>query len=302
MAIVGGGAAGLAAGTLLGRCLLRTVLYDDDAPRNVGSRAVHSFLTRDGIDPAELRRLGREEAERYGAELRSETVCSIEAIESGFEVATGGGCVRVERVLLATGASDHVPSLPGLRDLYGISVHQCPFCDGWEKRGGALACHGSGDDGAEAALGLLTWSRDVILFLDGGAMPGASARAALARHGVGLVTEPIEELVGRDGQLEAIVLKDGRRMSRDALFLKDGQRAKNDIARGLGCELDECQGRVVADRQGRTSVPGVYVAGDVLASGAAQTVIGAAADGIRAAHAIACDARRDRYAFERGSK
>src|SRR3954447_21408553 len=72
--VVGGGPAGLSAALMLGRCRRRVLLCDDGKPRNAHSRALHGYLSRDGISPAELNALGRAELRKYGVEVRDQGV------------------------------------------------------------------------------------------------------------------------------------------------------------------------------------------------------------------------------------
>jgi thioredoxin reductase len=143
--IVGGGPAGLSAALVLGRCRRRVLLCDSGTPRNAASRALHGYLSRDGIAPLELLRLGREELTPYGIELRQAIVTDVVRAGAAFEVAIGTERVRAHSVLLATGIRDELPAIPGLAECYGTSVHHCPYCDGWEHRERALAVVGHAD-------------------------------------------------------------------------------------------------------------------------------------------------------------
>jgi thioredoxin reductase len=283
--IVGGGPAGLSAALILGRCRRRVVLYDDDSARNRVSRGIHGFVSHDGIPPAEFRRRAHAEISTYGVEIRSGRVVEAARVAEGFEVrAVPGGLETARTLLLATGVHDELPALPGARELYGRGLFPCVYCDGWEFRDRRLAAYASGSSAAEFALGLTTWSRDVILFTDGGEEPSAKDRARLERFSVALRHERLRAFEGGDHGLEAVVLENGERVARDALFLHLGQRlAAPPLAASLGCEFEE-DGPLRTFEKQTTDVPGLYLAGD-----AAQDVkfaIVAAAHGARAAHEI----------------
>ena len=159
--IVGGGPAGLSAALVLGRCRRRVLLCDAGAPRNAAAAALHGFLTRDGTPPLELLRLGRNELRPYGIDVRNASVTAVERGGTGFEVTIGNQeRVRAQALLLATGICDQLPSMPGVRECYGISVHHCPYCDGWEHREESLAVIGRGSGGSSGKL--LIWSFPVI--------------------------------------------------------------------------------------------------------------------------------------------
>ena len=138
--IVGAGPAGLSAALILGRCRRRVLIFDDGKPRNEASHALHGFLTRDGIQPAELLRIAREQLEPYNVAIKRTHVLNVNRMEYGFEVILGDGShLHARKVLLATGLIDRIPKIEGLEPLYGTSVFHCPFCDGWEVRDQAIA-------------------------------------------------------------------------------------------------------------------------------------------------------------------
>lgn len=153
VAIIGGGPAGLSAALVLGRSRRSVVVIDDGHPRNARSHAVHGFLTRDGAPPEELRRLARAELEPYAVKLVDETVEDARHEGARFHVVTKSGASFVTRkLLLATGIKDCVPKIKGIDALYGSSVVQCAYCDGWEFRDQPLAAYGGGHTCGEFAL------------------------------------------------------------------------------------------------------------------------------------------------------
>src|SRR4051812_46886011 len=167
--IVGGGPAGLNAALVLGRCRRSVLVFDSGKPRNGVSRALHGYLSREGISPLELRRLGRDQLSHYPTvEFRDETIVSAKPQENGFEVSTLGGERAYSRqLLLATGRIDAVPEKPGFREFYGRGVYHCPYCDGWEYRDRPLVVYGGAQSAVDLALELLTWSAEVTVCADG---------------------------------------------------------------------------------------------------------------------------------------
>lgn len=281
--IVGGGPAGLSAALTLGRCRRRVVVVDGGEYRNAAARAVHGLLGHDGVDPDELRRAGRADAARYGVELRHGQVIDAAPVPGGFEASLGGGDrLSSSFLLLATGVRDAWPALPGIEALIGVSVHHCPLCDGWEHRDEPLAALGRGQTGVELALGLTTWSRDVVLFTDGQPLV-RPVQAHLARYGVLSRTERVRGLEAHGSRLAAVVLEGGARVERRALFCHLGVEQRSDLARRLGCRFKR-GGTVRVGRLGETTVPGVYVAGD--AAGDVLLVAVAVAEGAKCGYAI----------------
>jgi thioredoxin reductase len=162
--VVGGGPAGLSAALMLGRCRRRVLVCDRGEPRNRYSRALHGYLTRDGIPPSEFNAIGRDELTTYGIECRATKVVSAAPVNTGFEVTLADDRVEGARfILLATGMVDELPPIGGMEACYGRSVFHCPYCDGWEWRDHRLAAVGKTSGAAKLALALTTWSREVLL-------------------------------------------------------------------------------------------------------------------------------------------
>lgn len=279
--IAGGGPAGLAAALTLGRGRKRVLLCDAGPPRNAAAVHVHNFVTRDGITPAEFRRIGREQLEPYaGVETREVPVEEIRGERDAFEVRLTTGSVQARRILLCTGMIDELPAVDGFKALWGKSIFQCPYCHGWEiqdQRWGYLAA------GAEAlpfALLLRGWTSDVVVLTDGRFTVPLEMSARLAGAGVRVEERPIARLVPRADHLDRIEFAEGDALHRDALFVHPRQR-QVDLIRSLGLTLDS-MGYVQVDQMLReTSMPGIYAGGDLLTP--VQGALLAAASGTQAA-------------------
>lgn len=283
--VVGGGPAGLSAALMLGRCRRKVLVVDAGKPRNRHAVEAHGYLTRDCIQPLELLRLGRQELTCYGVEFRQGEVLDASRLDDGtFETLLAGGeTVRSTMLLIATGVVDHIPEVEGLRDFYGISIHHCPYCDGWEERDRPIAIYGKGKSAVGLALAMKTWSTDVVLCTDGSGRLSREEAGKLAREGIPVRAEKIARLEGADGRLQRVVFRTGLPLEREALFFSTGQRQRSALAEKLGCEFNE-KGTVRTNIREATNVPGLYVAGD--ASKDVQFVIVAAAEGAKAAVAI----------------
>ncbi|XXF76927.1 NAD(P)/FAD-dependent oxidoreductase [Myxococcaceae bacterium GXIMD 01537] len=282
--IVGGGPAGLSAALILGRGCKRVLLCDAGPPRNAAADRVRGFVTRDGIPPAEFRRVGREQLAAYpDVRVLDARVQSITPQAGGFRVEVAGEVHEVRRVLLTGGVVDVLPELPGLRESWGRGVFQCPYCHGWELRDRAWGLLAPSPELLEWGLFLLGWSRDLVIFT-GGAFPvSKEARRRLAGAGVRLEERPLRALrSSADGHLAAVVLEDGSEVARDVLFARPPQR-QTDLVRGLGLAVDE-QGFVRVNERRETSLPGVHAAGDLTTH--LQGALIAAAAGAFAAYAM----------------
>ena len=242
------------------------------------------------MPPLDILSIGRKELLTYGVEFRPAVVTSIRPGVRRMTVSLQGGTrLAARKVLLATGVVDALPRLPGFDDLYGTSIHHCPYCDGWENRDRPLAVYGRAAAASGLALSLLTWSRDLVVCTDGRRL-GASTRARLVDAGIPARTERIVRLDGTRGRLERIVFARGPSLERDALFFTTGQGQRSPLAERLGCRLTK-SGHVKCDRKGRTGVPHLFVAGD--ANGDTQFVVVAASEGAKAAVAINKELQED---------
>jgi thioredoxin reductase len=202
--IAGGGPAGLSAALLLGRARRSVLLVDSGQPRNAGVHAMHGFLSHDGMDPAALRQAGRDQLKPYPTvQLRAAAVHAVTRDAEGFTVSlTDRTTAQARRLLLATGVVDQLPPIPGLAELWGRGVFNCPYCNGWEVRDQPLAVLASDPRNFQLALQLTRWSPDVLLASNGPAGLDDDARRLLAAHKAALREEPIARLDGEDGGLE----------------------------------------------------------------------------------------------------
>lgn len=279
--VVGGGPAGLSAALVLGRCRRSVLVCDAGRPRNASAQHMHGYLGHDHVKPMEFLRIGRDEIARYGVEHRDANVVDARILKEGFEVSlSDGNQLRCRRLLLATGVTDELPAIDGAVELFGKSLWHCPYCDGFEARDLPLAVYGKAMRGYSLALGLLAWSKDIVLCSDGPLRIRREHRERLERHAIDVRTSRIARLEGTHGQLERIVFVDGSTLARQGMFFSTAQSQSSDLARRLGCRFNS-RGTVITTRKEETGVRGLYVVGD--ASHDVQFVVVAAAEGAKAA-------------------
>ena len=284
--IAGAGPAGLSAALVLGRARRKVLLCDTGTPRSWATKEMHGFLTRDGIPPAEFRRLAHDELARYPSVVfrAAEVTDASRNADGDFTVTIGKGrSVRSRKLLIATGVFDHLPRLEGIEQFFGTSVFQCPYCDGWEMRDAAIAVYGKRRRGFEMARAMTAWSGNIVLCTDGAAMLSETERTHLQRNGISVIEERIERLEGTGGKLRQIVFRGGRRLERSALFFDTPCSSQSKLAEDLGCQFAR-HGGIKCGQHEATSVPGVFVAGNIIRD--VQLVIVAAAEGTRAAFGI----------------
>ncbi|MEU3898629.1 NAD(P)/FAD-dependent oxidoreductase [Streptomyces sp. NPDC045251] len=289
--VVGGGAAGLSAALVLGRSRLRTLVVDAGEPRNAPSAHMQGFLTRDGMAPAEFLELGREEIARYGVELVRDRAVDVTRGD-GFAVSLAGGrTVRARRLIVTTGLRDELPEVPGVAERFGRDVLHCPFCHGWEVRDERFGVLATSPMSVHQALMVSGWSDDVTLFLHTVAEADLSDDdlRRLAAAGVKVVPGEVAGLRIENDRLTGVRLADGTVHDRSVVFVAPKAVPRTGLMERLGAELRETPfgAYPVVDPTGRTSVPGVWTAGNAM--GFAEQVVHAASGGYRAAAAIAGD-------------
>ncbi|HEX6487262.1 MAG TPA: NAD(P)/FAD-dependent oxidoreductase [Candidatus Dormibacteraeota bacterium] len=285
--VVGAGPAGLNAALVLARARRRILVLDSGAPRNAASHEMHGYLSRDKLDPAELRRIGRAEVLAYpSASLVGAAVAGAERTPDGFLVRTQtGDTYRTRKLLLAVGIRDELPEIPGLSDFYGTTVFHCPYCDGWESRDRAIALLGTGSGAVRTGKLLLSWTSDVVVCTGAPGGLDAAAIADLEGAGVRVDERRISQLIGSDGQLSAVQFEDGTTLPRDILFFHADVVVASTLPAAIGCAFTDA-GRIEVDEGGRTSVAGVSAVGDCARRAgqhpATQVIIAAASGSVAA--------------------
>ena len=318
--IIGAGPAGLSAALNLARARRHVLILDANRPRNAATLLSYGFITRDGIAPHELRRLAREELERYPeAELQRATVrsvTSLHALTTVFEPAFGSASngrssvkqrhatstpttfaitatgvngspnrsVTASTVLIATGLKETLPPLPSIRSFYGLGLFSCIECDGYEHSDKPLALIGETSDLASRALLISQWSHNLTVFTNGVGRVTAAQQLVLEANGVSIDRRPIADVVGERGVLSSVLLMDGSSVPVEGGFVRPHWDAALGYLDSLGTAVDGW-GLLTTDADGRTSVTGIYAAGDSTAPGPQQLIVAAGA-GARAAAAI----------------
>jgi thioredoxin reductase len=283
--VAGAGPAGLSAALILGRACRSVLVCDRGTPRSWASKHMHAYLSRDAIDPWRFREIGRRELACYPkVRLQDVEVIAAKRRGRGFEIALAGGtAVTCRKLLIATGMMDILPRIEGFEQFFGRTVFQCPYCDGWEMRGRALAIYGRRQRGFELARALTAWTDDIVLCTDGRANFTDAELRQLESNRIRLVEKRVEALEGARGQLEHVRFADGERLARDGMFFNTPSRAQSKLAESLGCRYGR-HGGILCGQYEATSVPGVFVAGNIIRD--VQLSIVAAAEGARAAFGI----------------
>jgi thioredoxin reductase len=292
--IVGGGAAGLSAALVLGRARADVVLVDAGQPSNSPATGIGGLLGHDGTPPSHFYEQAREELAGYPTVLRrSGTVTAIrrgEAPRWRLNLGDAGG-LGTDRIVLATGMRYAVPDIEGIEPRWGSSVFHCPFCHGWEHRDQPLAVLGGPGD-TERALLLRRWTDDLTLVTTGSELSDTE-RHRLERAGIRVVAGPIAALQGTGRDLSAILLSDGTAIPATGLLVPAPHRYRDaSLLDGLGLDTTPA-GHLVTDAFGRTSVAGIWAAGDL--TGPVGSVARAIAEGSGCAAAVTRDLVETRH-------
>jgi thioredoxin reductase len=250
--VVGGGVAGLSAAMVLGRARRRTLVLDRGGQSNRAAAHVGGLLGHDGTPPEEFYERARAQVAAYEAV----TLRDAEAVDARTEgddfavvLGDGGGEIRTRALVLATGTHYDVPDVPGFAELWGDAVFHCPFCHGWEVRDRPVVIYGEGEVADRQGALLAAWTADVTV----------------------LSPSQVEGVRVEDGDLQAVVRRDGSEVPCDAVLVHAPLRRRDALPERLGLALTDMD-LVQVDAQARTSVPGIYAAGD-LAVGPQQVAI-----------------------------
>jgi thioredoxin reductase len=276
-AVIGGGPAGLNASLVLGRSRRKTVLFDDDKPRNSVTKESHGFITRDGINPSELRRIARAELGNYpDVTIIEQRVGKVMKDHQRFTIETEAGDVyHAKKVILATGLKETFPEINSLKQYYGTSVFSCPFCDGWELRDRPLAVIAENTRAFHMAKVVYNWSSDLIVCTNGNKVLSINDKTILENKGISVYEQKISSLIGEDGYLKKISFEDGITVRREGGFVVAEMGQASTIGEELGCEFTD-QGAIITDATGRTNVEGLFACGDTSIIAPSQLIIAAA--------------------------
>ncbi len=289
--VVGGGAAGLSGAVTLARSRRSVLVLDAGDPRNAPAGHVHNLFTRDGTPPAQLAEIGRAEVEHYGGRVDSGRVTSLERVGDRFRLEVGDRGVTARRLLVATGLHDELPDVPGLAQRWGTDVLHCPYCHGWEVRDQQVGVLATSPMAVHQTLLFRQLSPHVTLLQHTGPALTEDEREQLEARGVEVVDGVVVQVESAADGLKGVRLADGSHVPLDALVVAPRFTARAELLAPLGLlPVEVLVGshvvgtRIEADARGATTVPGVWVAGNV--TDVQAQVVTAAASGLAAGAAL----------------
>lgn len=281
VAIIGGSYAGLSAGMTLGRARRRVIIIDSGKPCNRQTPHSHNLITHDGKAPAEISALAREQVLAYPTvQLHNALVTSASGQDGAFTIGTDDGqSFQTKKLIFATGIRDIMPDIPGFSESWGISAIHCPYCHGYEFSDALTGVLINGKMAHEYVKMIRHWTADLILYTNGPATFDAATRDKIGSIGVEIVETPIASLDHENGYLQTLHLNDGTARGITALYHRPAFVQHSGLPEELGCELDS-QGFIKVDETQKTTVAGIYAAGDN--SGTLRGLTGAMAAGTTA--------------------
>jgi thioredoxin reductase len=261
--IIGGSYAGLSAALALGRSLRTVLVIDGGKPCNRFTPHSHNFLTQDGQAPAEIAMRARRDLENYKTvEFYEGQATTAIKNGNGFLVHTSTGTQFTGRkLILATGLKDIMPDIPGFAACWGKSVIHCPYCHGYEYAHEPTSVIGNDEHGYQYAGLLSNWTKELKIFTNGPCTITGEHLEKIQKNNIAIIESEIESIQHNDGQVKAIITKDGRSFSTTAVYNRPHHVQHSDIPEKLGCEITDT-GLVKVDEFQKTSVDGVFACGD----------------------------------------
>ncbi|MFI5096323.1 MAG: thioredoxin-disulfide reductase [Candidatus Acidiferrum sp.] len=270
--IIGSGCAGLTAAIYAARANLTPLVIDGH--EQGGQLALTTHVENypgfpDGIMGPELIENMRKQAQRFGAEFKAGAVNEVDLTRRPFKITAGKETYETKSLIVAAGASARMLGLPGERELIGRGVSTCATCDGYFFREKGIAVVGGGDSAMEEANFLTRYASKVYLIHRRNEFRASKIMIDRARANakVEFVTPfVVEEILAPKGHVEAARLrnlqsKEIREIAVDGIFVAIGHDPNSTVFKGK-LEMDD-NGYLIAKHGSLTSVPGVFVAGDV---------------------------------------
>jgi thioredoxin reductase len=261
--IIGGSYAGLSAAMALGRAMRHVLIIDNGKPCNRQTPHSHNFLTQDGNTPASIAKIGRAQVLQYPTiEFTEGEVTRVEGENGQFVVYNSEGkAIAARKILFTTGIKDIMPEIKGFADCWGISVIHCPYCHGYEYRHEQTGILANGDQAFEFARLINNWTKKLTVFTNGTSTINESQREQLLQLNISVIETAVQEIRHTDGFLQELLFGDGSSSKMTALYAKIPFEQHSDIPAKLGCQMTDT-GYIQTDDFQKTSIPGIYAAGD----------------------------------------
>lgn len=260
--IIGGSYAGLSAAMSLGRAMRHVLVLDSNDPCNKRTPHSHNFVTQDGATPAVIHSKIIAELQPYATvQLKGALVTNVTGSDGAFEVQTEDEIFQAKKILFATGIKNNLPDIPGFADSWGISVLHCPYCHGYEIRNQPTGIFANGANAMHMAKLINNWTKSLTVFTNGAAIFTDEERALLTKNSIAVVEDTIVNIAHRNGYIVQLEFENREAFKLNALYARLPFVQHTTLPQQLGCAIND-DGFIVTDEMKKTSVKGVYAAGD----------------------------------------
>lgn len=274
--IIGGGIAGLQAAIQMGRSQHKCLVIDSkEDGRSTLCKDYRNILGwPEGISGEDLRARGQEHAKQTGIQFLNEHVTKLKKSGNYLHVQTANHEFKTHTLLLATGITDRIPSIPNLKECLGMTIYICTDCDGYEVVDKPTLVLGSGESGANFALSLLYWTDQITYINHEKAEIEDDLRKKLEENGISYIEETIESVEkAGESDLKGVLLVDGRFIEGDRAFISfGGNEVHTALAKQLGIDVLNNRHIHVDPRTKETNVENVWAAGDIVAHSEQATI------------------------------
>lgn len=265
--IIGGGIAGLQAAVQLGRYKHNILVIDSNDGRSNLCKGYHNILGwPDGVSGETLRSLGKIHAQRYHVQFQTDKVVGIRKEQELYIVTTEAGTIyQANIILLATGVMDRLPNILHIKEGLGLTVYVCPDCDGYEVQNKCVLVLGAGKTGAEMALALTYWTKEIVYINHDGTVIEEELQKKLHAAEISCINEKIEEVLTQDGSFfQGVRLQNGKIVSGERAFIAfGGNHVRNELAEQLGVSFMQNKHIITDSRTKETNIRNVWAAGDI---------------------------------------
>jgi thioredoxin reductase len=262
----------------LGRARRRVVIIDSGKPCNRQTPHSHNLITQDGKTPAEISAIAREQVLAYPTvNLRPGLVTGVSGENGAFTVSLEDGqSLQAKKLIFTTGIRDIMPDITGFAECWGISAVHCPYCHGYEYSDARTGVLVNGEMALEYVRLIRNWTSDLTVYTNGPATFDGEIREKILATGADIIEQPVTSLDHQNGYLKTLHLNDGTIREITAFYHRPSFVQHSALPEELGCALTT-HGYIQTDEAQKTTVPGIYAAGDN--SGAFRGLTGALAAG-----------------------
>lgn len=261
--IIGGSYAGLSAAMALGRSLKNVLIIDNGQPCNRFTPHSHNFITHDGAEPGKIALEAKNQVLKYDTvKFHLDAAVNAKKTESRFIIDTqDGSTFSAKKLVIATGVKDIFPSVKGFAECWGKTIIHCPYCHGYEFKGMKTAIVANGERAFHLAA-LVNNLTDMLTIITQDAPDFKEDQiSSLEKNRISVITKEVLEAEHQNGDLKALVFKDGSREKFDAAYAVIPFEQHSSIPHSLGCEITEMN-LLKVDMFQKTNIPGMYACGD----------------------------------------